>query len=304
MKFTVYQDSRRGGRKSNQDRVGYSYSRDALLLVIADGMGGHLHGEVAAQIAVELISDQFQKKARPFLTKPTQFLVDSINQTHEAIFNYAASHRMTEIPRTTCVVCIVQDGIAYWAHVGDSRLYLIRNGQVVAQTKDHSKVQKMVDAGLITEEEALHHAEKNKIYNCLGGHHTPEIELGGKQALVNGDAIMLCTDGLWGVLTENEIVHFLTAFPALFAIPQLMDRAEMRGGKDGDNLTAVGINWHEDEDRVLAGGKEFISTLKLDQNTITTHISALRPDHDQEVTEEDIEKAIADIQNALKKFSI
>jgi PPM family protein phosphatase len=304
MKFTVYQDSRRGGRKSNQDRVGYSYSRDALLLVIADGMGGHLHGEVAAQITVELISDQFQKKARPFLTKPTQFLVDAINQTHEAIFNYAASHRMTEIPRTTCVVCIVQDGIAYWAHVGDSRLYLIRGGRIVAQTKDHSKVQKMVDAGLITAEEALHHAEKNKIYNCLGGHHQPEIELGGKQALVNGDALMLCTDGLWGVLEEQEIIHFLTAFPALFAIPQLMDRAELRGGKDGDNLTAVGINWHEDEDRVIAEGKEFISTLKLDQDTISTHISALRPEQDQEVTEEDIEKAIADIQNALKKFSI
>lgn len=304
MKFTVYQDSRRGGRKTNQDRVGYSYSRDALLLVLADGMGGHLHGEVAAQIAVELISDQFQKKARPVLSKPSQFLIDALNQSHEAIFNYAASHNMIEVPRTTCVACVIQDGVAYWAHVGDSRLYLIRNNKAIGKTRDHSKVRKLVDAGLITDEEALHHAEKNKIYNCLGGHYPPEIELSGKQILLNGDVILLCSDGMWGELTDDEMIHFLSSFPVLFAIPQLMDRAEMRGGKESDNLTALGINWHEDEEHPVASD-EFISTQRLDEKTITTHISTLKAGGaDQEVTEEDIEKAIQDIQNALKKYSI
>ncbi|MBS1157076.1 MAG: phosphatase [Proteobacteria bacterium] len=303
MKFTIYQDSRKGGRQYNEDRVGYSYSRDALLMVVADGMGGHLHGEVAAQIAVELVCDQFQKHAKPVLPRPAQFLNETLNMCHDAIFNYASSHRMVEIPRTTCVACLVQDGIAYWAHVGDSRLYLVRNGKTVARTRDHSKVRKMVDAGLITAEEALHHAEKNKVYTCLGGYYPPEIELGGKVALLDGDTLLLCSDGLWGVLPERDITHFLNAFPALFALPQLMDKAEMQGGHDSDNLSAIAVNWHDDDEK---HGKErdFISTQKLDATTISTHISQLSThDGPAEVTEDDIEKAIAEIQMAIRKYS-
>lgn len=303
MKFTVYQDSRRGGRKHNQDRLGYSYSRDALLLVVADGMGGHLHGEVAAQITVELICDQFQKRAKPVLPRPAHFLSETLNMCHDAIFNYAANHHMVEVPRTTCIACIVQDGIAYWAHVGDSRLYLIRKEKIVARTRDHSKVRKMVDAGLITAEEAKTHVEKNKIYTCLGGFYPPEIELGGKLALQDGDAILLCTDGFWGELQENEITHFMSSFPALFAIPQMMDRAEIRGGKDGDNISALAVNWHDD-DEALARDKEFISTQKLDINTISTHLSQMSAENEPaNVSEADIETAIAEIQAAIRKYS-
>ncbi len=303
MKFTIYQDSRKGGRKYNQDRVGYSYSRDALLLVVADGMGGHLHGEVAAQITVELICDQFQKRAKPVLPRPAQFLSETLNMCHDAIFNYAANKHMVEIPRTTCVACLVQDGVAYWAHVGDSRLYLVRAEKVVARTRDHSKVRKMVDAGVITAEEARHHAEKNKVYTCLGGYYPPEIELGGKVALMDGDTLLLCSDGLWSELAEHELTHFLTTFPALFALPQLMDRAEMRGGSEGDNLSAIAINWH-DKDDARGDARDFISTQKLDADTISTHMSSLASGNEPaEVTEDDIEKAIAEIQAAIRKYS-
>lgn len=303
MKFTIYQDSRRGGRKYNQDRVGYSYSRDALLLVVADGMGGHLHGEVAAQITVELVCDQFQKRAKPVLPRPAQFLTETLNMCHDAIFNYAANNHMVEVPRTTCVACVVQDGVAYWAHVGDSRLYLIRKEKIIARTRDHSKVRKMVDAGLITAEEALHHAEKNKVYTCLGGYYPPEIELGGKVALLDGDTLLLCSDGLWGVLPERDITHFLSAFPALFALPQLMDKAEMQGGHDSDNLSAIAVNWHDDDEK-HGKDRDFISTQKLDATTISTHISQLSTnDGPAEVTEDDIEKAIAEIQMAIRKYS-
>lgn len=303
MKFTVYQDSRRGGRKYNEDRVGYSYSRDALLLVVADGMGGHLHGEVAAQITVELICDQFQKRAKPVLPRPAQFLTETLNMCHDAIFNYAANHHMVEVPRTTCVACVVQDGIAYWAHVGDSRLYLVRKEKIVARTRDHSKVRKMVDAGVITAEEARNHVEKNKVYTCLGGFYPPEIESGGKVALQDGDALLLCTDGFWGEIPEHELTHFLTAFPALFAIPQMMDRAEINGGKDGDNLSALAVNWHDDDEQ-QGNDKDFISTMKLDANTVSTHMSLMKTGGQQaEVTEDDIEKAIAEIQSAIRKYS-
>ncbi|WP_028449539.1 MULTISPECIES: PP2C family protein-serine/threonine phosphatase [Chitinibacter] len=300
MKFTVFQDSRKGGREYNQDRVGYSYSRDALLLVVADGMGGHLHGEVAAQITVELLTDQFQKKATPVIANPVQFLTEALLNCHEAIYNYAISQHLLEIPRTTVVACIVQDETAFWAHVGDSRLYLIRDGFTIAQTRDHSKVQKLVENGVISAEQALHHAEKNKIYNCLGGTLMPEIEVGGRMTLFAGDCIMLCTDGLWGSLAEDEITHFLSSFPVMFALPQLLDKAELRGGKFGDNLTALGINWHEaDREEDSA----FVSTVKLDENTVSTHIDTLGKDKIPDISDEDIEKAIAEIQAAINKYS-
>jgi len=210
---------------------------------------------------------------------------------------------MVEIPRTTCVACLVQDGIAYWAHVGDSRLYLIRNEKIVARTRDHSKVRKMVDAGLITAEEARYHAEKNKVYTCLGGFYPPEIELGGKVALVDGDSLLLCSDGFWSGLDEQELTQFLTTSPALFALPQLLDRAEIRGGSDGDNLSAIAINWHESDD-ARGGERDFISTQKLDADTVSTHMSTLTSTNEPaDVTEDDIEKAIAEIQSAIRKYS-
>lgn len=302
MKFTIYQDSRKGGRQYNQDRIGYSYSRDALLMVIADGMGGHLHGEVAAQITVELICDQFQKRAKPVLPRPAQFLTDVMNLCHDAIFNYASSHRMDEVPRTTCVACVVQDGVAYWAHVGDSRLYLVRKDKVVARTRDHSKVRKLVDSGQITAEQARNHPEKNKIYSCLGGFYPPEIESGGKVALADGDSLLLCTDGFWGEIAEQELIHFLGAFPVLFAVPQMMDRAEVRAGREGDNLSVIAINWHDEDGRPDQHG--FVSTQKLDAHTISTHLSRMdAAGQSAEVTEDDIEKAIAEIQAAIRKYS-
>jgi serine/threonine protein phosphatase PrpC len=300
MKFTVFQESRKGGRQYNQDRVGYSYSRDALLLVIADGMGGHLHGEVAAQITVELLSDQFQKKAQPIIQSPTQFLTDALLNCHEAIYNYAIAQHLLEVPRTTVVACIIQDEMAYWAHVGDSRLYLIRDGNTVAQTRDHSKVQKLVESGVITAEQALHHAEKNKIYNCLGGTLMPDIDIGGRVPLQNGDSVLLCTDGFWGSLADDEIHHFISSFPVMFSVPQLMDKAELRGGKFGDNLTALAINWHEAD---LEENSAFVSTVKLDQHTVSTHIDPLSVKSTADVSEDDIEKAIAEIQAAINKYS-
>lgn len=302
MKFTIYQDSRKGGRKTNQDRVGYSYSRDALLMVVADGMGGHLHGEVAAQITVELACDQFQKRAKPVVPRPAQFLGDMLNMCHDAIFSYAANHRMAEVPRTTCVACLIQDGIAYWAHVGDSRLYLLRNEKILAQTRDHSRVRKLVDAGMITEDEARHHVDKNKVYSCLGGFYAPEIESGGKVALQDGDTLLLCSDGLWGELAEPELIHFLSTFPVLFSLPQLLDKAEMRGGHEGDNLSAIALNWHDEDD--AGSPRDFISTQKLDADTvISTHMSQLGTATPGEVTEDDIEQAIAEIQAAIRKYS-
>ena len=129
MRFTIFQDSRQGDRAGNEDRVGYSYSKDVLLMVIADGMGGHMQGEVAAEIAVTEITRRFQQEARNRLRRPSDFLVSVINSAHRAIVSHAVAENLLECPRTTCVVCLVQDGSACWAHAGDSRLYVLRGGQ-------------------------------------------------------------------------------------------------------------------------------------------------------------------------------
>lgn len=168
MKFTIFQESRIGKRKANQDRTAYSYSRDALMMVVADGMGGHLHGEIAAQISVQFITEAFQRSAAPALVNPVFFLSRALTNAHNAIVDYAFDKQLPEAPRTTVVACVVQEGFAYWAHAGDSRLYVLRRGRIAAQTRDHSRVQLMMDQGLLDAEGAAHHPGRNRIYSCLG----------------------------------------------------------------------------------------------------------------------------------------
>ena len=131
MRFTIFQESRKGAREGNQDRIAYTYSRETLLLVIADGMGGHVGGEIAAQIAVRLFIERFQQEAKPILRNPLKFLQDTMLRAHAALGSYANQFSMLETPRTTCVAVIVQGGHAYWAHVGDSRFYLLRQGKLI-----------------------------------------------------------------------------------------------------------------------------------------------------------------------------
>jgi serine/threonine protein phosphatase PrpC len=205
MKFTIYQNSRQGPRKYNQDRLAYSYSKDALLLVLADGMGGHRNGEIAAQLAVKTLTDAFQRLAVPTLSSPAKFLIDHIQQVHDMIENVTQEEGFIESPRTTIVTAIIQRGYLYCAHVGDSRLYHFRNGHLLFRTEDHSVVQSLYKKGMINKNEMATHPYKNKIYNCIGGEHPPQIDLSDRHELQDGDTILLCTDGVWGFVDDQQI---------------------------------------------------------------------------------------------------
>ena len=304
MRFTVFQESRKGSRKVNQDRVAYTYGRDTLLLVVADGMGGHAGGEIAAQIAVRLFIERFQQEAKPVLKNPLKFLQDTMLRAHAALGSYANQFSMLETPRTTCVAVIVQAGHAYWAHAGDSRFYLFRQGALIAQTKDHSKVQYLVDQGVIGAHEVLEHPDRNKIFSCLGGLVDPVIDLSKRTPLRSGDILVLCTDGLWSVVPPPEIANYLTSTPILKTGPQMLREAEKRGGPEGDNLSLIAVRWGAE---TLADESASTITETMGLGEFQTELEKTvtltdRKGQQRDLTDDEIERAIAEIQATIQKF--
>ena len=300
MRFTIFQDSRLGDRKGNEDRVGYSYSRDVLLMVIADGMGGHEQGEVAAEIAVTEITRRFQQEARNRLRRPFEFLVSSIQAAHRAIVSHAVEHNLLECPRTTCVACIVQNGRAFWAHAGDSRLYVLRQGALIAATQDHSKVQQMIDAGELTQEAAARHPDRNKIYSCLGGVVPPLIDTGRDIGLEVGDTIVLSTDGFWAQIPPSILGGMLRKQTVLDLLPGLLTEAQRRAQGESDNLSVVAMTWENQDDARLPDTQALDDQQFATSTNTTAQLDSAAPAAD-DVTDEDIERAIAEIQSAIRK---
>jgi serine/threonine protein phosphatase PrpC len=299
VRFTIFQDSRQGDRQGNEDRVGYSYGRDVLLMAIADGMGGHIDGEVAAEIAVSEITKRFQQEARNKLRKPLDFLASAIQSAHRAIVSHAVEHNLLECPRTTCVACIVQNGSAYWAHAGDSRLYVLRRGELVATTQDHSRVQLMIDAGEITVEAAARHPERNKIFSCLGGVVPPQISTSKEFALQTGDTILLSTDGFWAQIPGNILANMLRKQTVVDLMPGLITEAHRRAKGESDNITVVAMTWENQEDTRVADTQN-MDEEQFASSSNTTEQMDLKGASD-DVTDEDIERAINEIQNAIRR---
>lgn len=302
MKFTISQNSRQGQRAYNQDRLAYSYSKDSLLLVLADGMGGHRHGEVAAQLAIKTLTDAFQRLAKPVLNSPAKFLTDHIQQVHDMIENLTQTEGLIESPRTTIVAAVVQRGFLYCAHVGDSRLYHFRGNHLLFRTEDHSVVQSLYNKGMIGKEEMAVHPYRNKIYNCVGGESLPKIDLSDRIELVDGDTILLCTDGLWGCLADKEIKTLLNEYHEVNeATKALLDSAEAAADEHGDNLSAITLQWGDKSSALDA-----VSTLQMPLDETTTIINVVEHDladndDPEALSDDEIESTIAEIQAALAK---
>lgn len=300
MKFSIFQDSRVGGRAYNQDRIGHWYTRDSLLLVLADGMGGHLMGEVAAQIAVDTLASSFQRDAQTRIPDPDLFLFRGIGRVHAAIDEYTKKLKLPDSPRTTLVACIVQDGVAWWAHIGDSRFYLIRRGSILMRTKDHTRVQQLVDQGRIREESVSSHPQRNLLLQCLGGGHSPKIEPAATASLAKDDILLLCSDGFWGPLTQRQMLGKLSERNLIQAMPDLMSLAEVRGGQECDNLSVVAIAWGED-----AVAKQSAAPITVPTHDLPTDVQDFTDPGFAEahMTDAEIERAIADIKASLKQYS-
>jgi serine/threonine protein phosphatase PrpC len=242
MKFSVFQTSQIGGRKKNEDRMGYSYSKAAAIFLVADGLGGHPAGEVASQISLQVVMALFREQAQPRIADVAQFMHAAMLQVHQNLLEYAATHAMADTPSTTLVIAMIQDRKLYFGHCGDSRLYLIRDATIMAQTRDHSLLVR--DGAGSTEAEIWSHS-RHTLYSCLGASSAPIIELAEPVTLQFGDRFLLCSDGLWGSVDDSDIIHTLHTSEVADGTLSLVKLALRNGGPHGDNVTAVSVNWEE-----------------------------------------------------------
>lgn len=297
MKFSVFQLSRIGGRQENEDRMGYCYTRESGLFVLADGMGGHPQGEVAAQIAIETICSLYQKAAAMALLDAGQFLSNALLAAHQQIVRHAIQKGMLDSPRTTLVAAVLQDATATWVHCGDSRLYVVRNRRLLIRTRDHSYLEQQ--NAVVNKSQP---ANRNILFSCLGSSGKPIFEISEPVKLVQGDRLLLCSDGLWGSLDDAEIVQRLAGKPVSEAVPDLVESALRTAGEYSDNVTALAVEWETPDafestrgvlsDSLLDG--EFLSTIQ------PSFLDPLTGELD-ELDDASIERSIAEINAAIRR---
>jgi len=294
MKFSVFQVSRKGGREKNEDRMGYCYTRESGLFVLADGMGGHPEGEVAAQLALQTISALYQKEARPQVRDVTAFLSSSLMAAHHQIIRYASEKGMLDTPRTTLVAAILQGDSATWVHCGDSRLYVIRDGELLTRTRDHSYLEQQ-NAGVIK----LERLNRNILFTCLGSPSKPVFDITGPVVLQQGDKVLLCSDGLWGTLTDSEIVRHLAGNNVSDAVPDMVEHALRNGGEHSDNVTVLAMEWETPDAFESTRG---VSTDSIMDGVFASTIQAGGFDLAvEDLDDAAIERSIAEINEAIRR---
>jgi serine/threonine protein phosphatase PrpC len=234
-----------GNRQKNQDRVKAICDPEALLLIVVDGMGGHAEGERAAELTVGTLTECFLETPRPIFD-PQGFLIMALGKAHERVVRLGQSVPIEQRPRATCAVSLVQDGGAYWAHIGDSRVYQLRSGRVRERTRDHSHVELLRREGLIGEQDMKTHPMRNFVECCLGGDAAlPDMSVTAQKKLDRGDVLLVCTDGLWSGVEELEIAaRFEDGDAPLHRLLQeLADSAVARNSPHSDNTSAVALRW-------------------------------------------------------------
>jgi serine/threonine protein phosphatase PrpC len=234
-----------GAREENQDRVTAAVAEHAALLLVVDGMGGHADGARAAEVTQRVLLEAFWHTPQP-LFDPLGFLHMTLGRAHEEVVKIGTHLPIEQRPRATCAVCIVQQGCAWWGHIGDSRIYHMRDGALVARTRDHSHVELLLREGLITVEQVQMHPMRNFVESCIGGDAIlPDMSITPRQLIEPGDVFLVCTDGLWGALRDAEMTQRFEAPGATLrdSLLALGELAVLRGGAGSDNTSAAALRW-------------------------------------------------------------
>ncbi len=239
--------SLQGGRESNQDRVAVAVAEQAVLLIACDGMGGHSDGERAAEIAQQTVVERFWQTTQP-LIDPLGFLHLALGAAHANVVGLAPKLPLDLRPRATCAVCVVQQTSAYWAHVGDSRVYHLRAGRLRERTRDHSHVELLMREGVISAGQMQNHPMRNFVESCLGGEALlPEMAMNPRRALMPGDLLLVCTDGFWANLDEAVIAGAFSngSLSLQDTLAALSSQAVSNAGGGSDNTSVAALRFLE-----------------------------------------------------------
>ena len=226
-----------GDRECNQDRSLVLSSGETVLLGLADGLGGHPRGEVAAQLLIDVCETLFRRAPKP-LAEPEHFMLQCIGKAHQTILRFGRRQTPPIAPRTTAVLAVIQAGTAYWVHVGDSRLYLLRTGKIHRQTRDHAQVR------FVRQSAGESSRPRSSLTRCLGGlEQPPTTTCGSPVRLQRHDTILLCSDGLWGQVSAGALTAAFNGNQSTIesALESLVNTAAERS--NSDNVTAVALRW-------------------------------------------------------------
>jgi len=235
-------------RENNEDSYLYweptddeEFHRKGRLAVIADGMGGHEGGQEASRLAVKTVREVYD---HAFSDDPQAALLESFTAAHTRIQDYAEQHPAFQGMGTTCTALVLRGRQLYFAHVGDSRLYLIRDARVLRLTRDHSYVGRLVESGIVRAEDAEKHPQRHILTAALGAGAGREVAIDSADQALDlheGDDLLLCTDGLWSVVTEDELEAAVTNNTPAESCVALVKLARERGGPDNITLQVLRI---------------------------------------------------------------
>lgn len=238
-----------GDRQDNQDRAAVIVAREAAIMLVFDGMGGHSDGARAAETGLKTVEDMFTSAKLPVFD-PQGFLYMALSRAHDEVVRIGADLDVDFRPRATCAVCLIQEGGSWWGHVGDSRIYHMRGGKVLSRSRDHSHVEVLIQEGAITEEEALDHPMRNFVECCIGGDApVPDMSITCKKPLAAGDVLLACSDGLWSGISDAEIAELSLGANGGLAegLKALSLKAMGRNAPYSDNTTGTVLRWLGDE---------------------------------------------------------
>lgn len=235
-----------GDRQDNQDRAAVVVSEDAALMLVFDGMGGHSDGARAAETGLQVVQDLFMNATQPIFD-PQGFLYMALSQAHDEVVCLGQDVEVDFRPRATCAICLVQEGGSFWAHIGDSRIYQIRDRAVLTRSRDHSHVEVLIQEGAISEEEALDHPMRNFVECCIGGDAAvPDMSITNRKSLAAGDVLLACSDGLWSGLSDDDVANIGEAGDnnLLENLKELSVQALTVNSPHSDNTTGTALRWH------------------------------------------------------------